>query len=115
MMINIKYKIGLFFLIFATVSLVALSGCAGKKDYSGLYFYTSGPCKSKTVSLKKVKGFGDKYYLVTIYGEDNPGGNEFLGTYNGTMIEVENGTVILKGESIEVVSGGKKCIYTLSE
>lgn len=115
MMIKIKHKTGLFFLICAAVSLVALSGCAGKKDHSGLYFYSSGPCTSKSVYLKKVKGFGDKYYLVTIYGEDNAGGNEFLGTYNGTRIEVENGTIILKGKSIEVVSGGKKCIYILSE
>lgn len=115
MMKKVKYKIGLLFLIYSAVSLIALSGCGQKKDYSGLYSYSSGPCKSKTVSLKKVQGFGDKYYLVTIYGEDNPGGNEFLGTYDGARIEVENGSVILKGKSIEVVSGGKKCIYILSE
>ena len=115
MMKKVTYKTGLFFLICAAVALVALSGCVGKKDHSGLYSYSSGPCKSKTIALKKVQGFGDKYYLVTIYGEDNPGGNEFLGTYDGTRIEVESGTVILKGESIEVLSGGKRCIYMLSE
>lgn len=115
MMKKIKYKTGLFFLIYAAVFLVASSGCGEKKDHSGFYSYISGPCKSKTISLKKVHGFGDKYYLVTIYGEDNQGGNEFLGTYDGGKIEVENGTVILKGESVEVVSEGKRCIYMRSE
>jgi hypothetical protein len=107
---KLNYKTGIYFLIIVSV-IWAASACGKKDDYSGFYTYSSGPCESRTVSLKKVKGFGDKYYLVTVYGESNPEGKEFLGSIKGKRIEVGNGSVIIKDKSIEVISGSKRCIY----
>ena len=104
----------IFFLIIVSAILYA-SGCGNDEDYSGFYTYSSGPCNSRTVALKKVQGFGDKYYLVTIYREGKPGGDEFLGLIKGKRIEVENGAVEIKGKSIEVIAGDKRCIYIRSE
>jgi hypothetical protein len=111
---KLNYKTGILFLIITSIFLSA-SACGNKDDYSGSYTYSSGPCKSRTVSLKKVQGFGDKYYLVTIYREGKQGGDEFLGSIKGKRIEVENGAVEIKDKSIEVISGSKRCIYILSE
>lgn len=112
-MIIYRFKISGFSVILSLVLWVC--ACGNKSDYSGEFYYSSGPCKSRIVVLKKVQGFGDKYYIVTIYGEKSPGGTEFLGTINGKRIEVENGAVEIKGKSIEVISGDKKCIYTSAE
>ena len=100
-------------LISASAPLFLFSGCKNKDDFSGTYTYQSGACESGTIILKKVQGFGDKYYLVTVYGKSFPGGREFLGTIDGNKIELQNGTVIIGDGIIEVISGSKSCIYVL--
>ena len=112
MMKELKKLLCLLLLISASFFL--FSGCKNKQDFSGTYTYQSGPCESDRVVLKKVQGFGDKYYLVTIYGKSSPGGMEFLGTISGRKIELQNGSVIIKDDKIEVISGNKSCIYVLS-
>jgi len=106
--------------LFSTLLMVPLaliifiySGCKSGNDFSGTYTYQSGACESGTIILRKVQGFGDKYYLVIVYGASFPGGKEFLGTIDGNRIELRNGTVIIKDGKIEVVSGSKNCIYVL--
>lgn len=112
MMKELKKLLCVFLLI--SVSFFLFSGCKSKQDFSGTYTYQSGPCESDAVVLKKVQGFGDKYYLVIIYGKSFPGGMEFLGTISGEKINLQNGSVIIKDDKIEVISGNKSCIYVLS-
>ena len=110
-----KTKLKSYLLI--PVCLVALffitGGCKSKHDYSGIYTYQSGACESGTITLKKVQGFGDRYYLVTVHGKSFPSGKEFLGTIDGKKIELQNGTVVIEDGRIEVISGSKSCIYVL--
>ena len=99
------------FLLTCASFIFLFSGCKNKDDFSGTYTYESGACESGTITLKKVQGFGDKYYLVTVYGKSFPGGREFLGTIDGRRIDLLNGTVIIEDGRIEVISGNKSCIY----
>lgn len=113
MMKKIKLKSLLILPVFIFVLFFITGGCKSQHDYSGTYTYKSGACESGTISLKKVQGFGDKYYLVTVYGKSFPGGKEFLGAIEGKKIELQNGTVIVEEGRIEVISGSKSCIYVL--
>ncbi len=110
---KIKSLTCLFILISASFLIVFSSGCKNRQDFSGTYTYQSGPCESGTITLTKVQGFGDKYYLVTVYGKSFPSGKEFLGTIDGKKIELQNGTVIIEDGRIDVISGSKSCIYVL--
>ena len=98
-------------IILVCILLVLISGCSKKPDFSGVFTYSSGGCKDGTIVIKKVMGFGDKYYLVTLYNEDKPSGSEFLGTVSGNRIDLQNGSILMKDGAIEVTSGGKKCLY----
>ncbi len=108
---KIKSLTSLLLIISASLLIVFFSGCKTKQDFSGTYAYQSGPCESGTITLTRVQGFGDKYYLVTVYGKSSPSGKEFLGTIEGGKIELQNGTVIIEDGKIEVISGSKSCIY----
>lgn len=109
-----KLKKLLCVLLLISASFFLFSGCKNKQDFSGTYTYQSGSCESDTIVIKKVQGFGDKYYLVILYSKSSPGGMEFLGTISGKKIELQNGSVIIKEDKIEVMSGNKSCIYVLS-
>lgn len=111
MMKKIKLKSCLLLPVCLFALFFITGGCKSQHDYSGTYTYQSGACESGTITLTKVQGFGDKYYLVTVYGKSFPSGKEFLGTIDGRKIELQNGTVIIEDGKIEVISGSKSCIY----
>ncbi len=90
----------------------------------GSYEYISGNCESTRIDITKVKGFGDKYYLIKIFQKRGAGsGKEFLGVVEGRRLTIYKGTklygddlktagiIIYKGDTIAVHSEGKSCIY----
>jgi hypothetical protein len=112
--------VGLLAFLFA----FALLFCSSENEIGGSFDYISGNCKSRHIEIKKVKGFGDKYYLIKIFKKKgSPGGREFLGVVNGKRLTVYKGTklygddlktagiVIFRGDTITVDSEGKSCIY----
>jgi hypothetical protein len=103
---------------------VTLQVCSSEKKMGGSFEYISGNCESRRIDITKVRGFGDKYYLIKVFNKKGaPGGREFLGVvkgerltiYKGTKLYGKNlktaGTVIYKGDTITVYSDGKSCIY----
>ena len=38
-----------------------------KKDYSGMYKKISAACPDVFIEVKRLQGFGDKYYFISIY------------------------------------------------
>jgi hypothetical protein len=90
----------------------------------GSYEYISGDCQSRRIDITKIRGFGEKYYLIKIFQKKGSrSGREFLGVvkgkrltiYKGTKLYGEDlktaGTVILQGDTITVSTDGKSCIY----
>lgn len=90
----------------------------------GSFDYVSGNCNSSRIDIKRVKGFGDRYYLVTIYSKKNRGGgSEFLGVikkrtltvYRGTKLHGSSmetaGLIVFNSDGISVSTDGKTCIY----
>ncbi len=103
---------------------LTLLTCSSDSDRGGRYYYISGNCKSGRIDIKRVKGFGDKYYLIEIFKDKSTGkGKEFLGVveerrlviYKGTKLYGDNlktaGTIIFEGDVITVSSDGKNCTY----
>lgn len=106
------------------VSGVTLLSCSSGDDWGGRFYYISGNCRSRRIDIKRVEGFGDKYYLIEIFKDKSTGkGKEFLGVvkerrltiYKGTKLYGDNlktaGTIIFRGDIITVSSEGKNCIY----
>ncbi|MFC1670151.1 hypothetical protein ACFL20_07130 [Spirochaetota bacterium] len=113
------------------ITAIFIITCTGPGDFSGKYKKISGKCKSNYISLKKVRGFGNKYYTVTIYREnmvlkkDEPGkyGWEFLGVINGSTITIYSGTklkrksqkveavITVTGANLHIAASGKDCTY----
>jgi len=107
---DMKKKV--FCLILTAVSLVYCS-CSGTENFSGIYEKTDGDCRSRFIELKKMQGFGSRYYLVIIYEKNINGskGQEFLGVIRENEIRVKSGQIILEGRGLKVFSGNKKCSY----
>jgi|GEM_PF-2315653 len=87
--------------------------CSSTNDFSGAFKKTSGNCKNNYIILKKVQGFGDKYYLVKLYKDSKllVKDSEFLGVIKGDKIYVEDGTIVITKKSLIVQVREKKCIY----
>ncbi len=90
--------------------LMSFISCSPGKDYSGSYKLKDGNCISKNITLKKVSGFGNKYYLVHIQDKSFET-KEFLGVIKGNRITVDSGIIILENNSIRVEVGKKRCLY----
>ena len=95
--------------------------CSSKPDYSGKFKKISGKCINEYISIKKVKGFGQKYYLVIIHKSGR--NKEFLGVIENNRITIHSGTrlkqkrlnvdavITLYGKSLEIVTPEKRCSY----
>ena len=97
-------------LVFACIS------CSAGRDWSGYYYHAEGPCSSRVIHLKKVQGFADKYYIVTLYGNPaiSPEKNEYLGVIKNNKIKVDSGYIHLSEGGIVVTVSGKRCFYRKS-
>ena len=99
-------------LIFLIMGIISIS-CSHGEVYSGVFQLRGGECSSLFVKLQKVKGFADKYYIVTVYKDTykDSQGTEFLGVIDDNIITLKSGTVIIHDDSIEIMAGTKKCLY----
>ena len=92
--------------------MLIFASCSGDRDFTGSYALSSGPCRTRYIRLTKVKGFADKYYVVTlIEGNSSSRGKEFLGVVNENIILVDNGIITVKNGLLEVKSGNRICLY----
>jgi len=91
--------------------LAFVLSCAPVPDYSGHYYLADGDCGKKIVSLKKVQGFLDRYYTVTLRDGVNDRGTEFLGVIKGNIITIRKASIVLGKGSIRVTASGKDCLY----
>ena len=102
---------GAIFTIISLIISLSLS-CSQPSEYGGSFKIDRGDCSSEYITLKRVQGFGDKYYLVTIYRNEASGkGKEFLGVIKQNVITIDTSSITVKSDSLQVISGDKDCIY----
>lgn len=98
--------------------------CSAEGELSGSFEYISGRCESRRIDIKKVRGFGNRYYLIKIFRKDDSRRvKEFLGVVNGKKLTIYKGTnlygddlkiagiINYNSDTISVHSDGKRCIY----
>ena len=89
------------------------ASCKEHGDYSGIFLKESGNCSHKYIHLKKVQEFGDKYYLIYVYGKGKTWkeGKEFLGVVQGNKITINSSVITLNNGSIHIQAKSKSCIF----
>jgi len=94
-------------------TILNILSCSKPTDYSGIYILKEGNCSNKYIELKRVAGFGKKYYLI--YPYNTPGSaakhKEFLGVVKGNTITINGATISIYSGMIEVRAGNKFCKY----
>lgn len=95
------------------ISILLLFSCKDDPDYSGTFFLSEGPCTNEYIYMKKVAGFGDKYYIVKPYRKNqNPEGvKEFLGVIKGDKIRIDGSTISVGSGRLVIKARDKRCIY----
>jgi hypothetical protein len=116
------------YLMLIVLIIPGVYGCASEADFTGEYRLQGGDCSSKIIDLKKVSGFGEKYYLIYIdEGSVSSFRKEFLGVidkkmrnrliiYSGTRLNRQEmnieGYIIISGNQLSVKTTDKTCAYS---